>query len=234
MGETRGRWTRLVGPTGAGLLALATLGPGAAAAATTFTQGAARTADGTGQTLAFGVRGTTAEPLYVSVVYYRGSAGRCAATPQQQRGTHIVDQVQVGPGGFNVRRTSPRLALGLWTVCGYAFRGTPPDNLFFVDGSGEIAGIEPSGGAVGSPTAVALAAARQGSRYVFAGTTAGTKTGSVRIQRRVGASWRTFATAAVRGGRWRVVASARAGWRVRALLTAAGRQPSRSAPRTLN
>jgi hypothetical protein len=237
MTDGRGHGARRIGLAGV-LLAVGALAPASLAGEAptlSFTQGAALTADRTGQTLRVGVSGTTSEPLYVSVVYYRGARGVCGATPQQVTGTRIVDQVQVGPGAFNVRRTSPRLALGLWTVCGYAFRGTPPDNLFFVDGSGDVAGIDPTGGGTpgGAPTAVAIAAAPQGARYVFAGTTAGTKTGTVRVQRRVGSTWRTIATAAVRNGRWRAVAPARAGWTVRALLTAAGKQPSRSAPRRL-
>ncbi len=225
-----------VGAVRAGVAAAALLSVAAAAPAAlgadpgTFTQSTAPAAGGQSLIIRVGVSGTAPETLYASIIYYPGAAGVCAPTPQQQAGTHILDQVPV-TGPFALRRDSAPVPAGLYTVCGYLFRGVPPDNLYFVQGNGDIIGTDPTGsGSSGgkTPTAVAMLAARQGSRYVFAGTTNGAGSGSVRVQRRAGATWRTIATAAVRKRRWRVVAAARKGQTVRALFTAKGARPSTS------
>jgi hypothetical protein len=225
------------GLAGAALLGVALAPAAVGSGAGTFTQSTAPAAGGASLVIRVGVSGTAPEPLFVSVVYYRGASGQCAPTPQQQAGTQILDQEPVAAGPYALRRDSAPVPKGLWTVCGYLFRGTPPDNLFFVDGSADIVGTDVTGGGSSggaAPTAVVLAAARQGSRYHFAGRTNGAPTGTVRVQRRSGATWRTIATAAVRKGRWSVLAAARKGQTVRALLLVKGKQSSRSAPKRLS
>jgi hypothetical protein len=152
------------------------------------------------------------------------TTGACAATLAANRDARLIDGVAVGPAPWTVAR-SVSLPLGLYAACTY--HGQSLSGVV-------VGGSFTTGGSPGArrPTAVSLGVLRTGARARFTGATAGTRTGRVALQRRVGRRWRTVGHATVRRARFARTLSARRGQRWRAVLQG-DRRHAPSASRTV-